>query len=223
MNKELEKAKKIFGKDIDIKNEEVVKKAYRKLVKKYSENVEDEEKFKEVNLARDAIIKYLNIYKTDSKKLTILYERKDIELRSEKNFLEEYEMKIKTLQKVINTTKNNSNWLNIYKKIPIPLIFIVVIITFIILFKYPESMFIWIIGYTFFFNFLIKASKQKQNLSAFYRERHSLRKKKEYTEKRIQTLTIELYAVKIALDSINEEKEERKCIECIEKNKKDSA
>lgn len=217
MNKELEKAKKIFGKDINIENEDVLKKAYKKLVKLYSENVEDEERFKEVNLARDTVVMYLKRYKDDTKKLSMLYNKKSVDLQEENEYLEEYNSKLKALQEVIKITRKSSKFYNVYRKIPIIFWFALIVLSFILIIVKPEILFGFVAGYSLFFGFVIKAANQKQKLGCLLKERKILRKEMEAIEKRIQGINIELYAVKIALESVKEDKKEKLLIEKKEK------
>ena len=197
---ELEKARKIFG---DFKNEEALNKAYRSLVKMYSENAEDEEKFKEVNVARNTALKYLKKYKSDKKRLEILYNKKSVYLKEEEDYLEEYAQKIKAVQEVIKSLKKSSRTYMAYKKIPTVVMGILFAISIITLIMKPDFLFIFTLLYAFFFSVAIKAAKQKEKLSAIIKQRKLLRTEMQQIEKKVQGMKIELRAVEIALELCN--------------------
>ncbi len=205
---ELEKAKKIFG---DFENEEALKKAYRRLVKLYSENAEDQEKFKEVNIAKNTAIKYLKRFENDERRLKNLYNKKSVDIQEEKDYLEEYRQKLNAIQEVIKSLKKSSTAYRRFKKIPTVIIALTFIASIIVLFFRGDLIFGFSIMYAIFFSCSIKAAKQKEKLSSFIKQRNILRKEIEQIEKKLQGMQIELSAVEIAIDlSSNKNKKPKK-------------
>lgn len=205
---ELEKAKKIFG---DFENEEALKKAYRRLVKLYSENAEDQEKFKEVNIAKNTAIKYLKRFENNERRLKNLYNKKSVDIQEEQDYLEEYRQKLNAIQEVIKSLKKSSTAYRRFKKIPTVIIALTFIASIIVLFFRGDLIFGFSIMYAIFFSCSIKAAKQKEKLSSFIKQRNILRKEIEQIEKKLQGMQIELSAVEIAIDlSSNKNKKPKK-------------